>query len=629
MLQDYYGGFPVAYNPDTEELVREAAFEVYAADDLAFASPLAITDPATGTPIATLRSTADGVLRDFRVAGDPTQVLIKSGSFVTRLTSLYGTLRDAGFDPDKVDQAVSAVEDAEAARDIAVAARTAVEGVVATNDGIMAAVASDDDSAFAIQQKATIAGKVQGATTPIEEFVRALDMRDPRALTIAIAADSTSDSSSEWFETMWREILRERWPERPAQVYRFSNTTNTYPAVIPIQSGDNSLGMLTIYNASYAGGTLSTQRTYFNVMFPVAPEVLFISHGHNYTVDAAAYLADIDAFVDDDMAAFAPFSVVLFSQNPEFAQGGVTAGQVTQHAERQRALREHAVSCGWGYIPGFEAFSQRGDGGLSLMQPSDGKHPTLAVQNPTVETGARVQAEAARRWITSQSRRNYARAYPDLIVNGYDHLYHADKLVAAGAEPAAATVIHSWWDQAPATELMSDASGTTGGATVTEESGVRFVRIDTPPAAALGTAWNDTAKPRTMVYLVRMPQLTVNFLQTVGYRIRRITGGNWELSNGTDTITVAGDSDWSVVVAVLDGANSKLNVEGVEVAASTAFAPGAIVTTGITIGTGSATDYSPLDLRMIVSYPRALTASEIATLRAQIRAKNPTLGLAA
>lgn len=175
---------------------------------------------------------------------------------------------------------------------------------------------------------------------------------------------------------------------------------------------------------------------------------------------------------------------------------------------------------------------------------------------------------------------------------------------------------------------MSDAAGTTGGALVVEESGVRFVRIDTPPAAALGTAWADTSKPRTMVYLVRMPQLTVNYLQTVGYRIRRITGGASELSNGTDTITVAGDSDWLIVVAVLDGANSKINVEGVETAAATAFAPGGIVTTGITIGTGSATDYSPLDLRMVLSYPRALTAPEIATLRAQIRAKNPTLGLA-
>jgi hypothetical protein len=301
---------------------------------------------------------------------------------------------------------------------------------------------------------------------------------------------------------------------------------------------------------------------------------------------------------------------------------------VTQHAERQRALRDHAITRGWGYIPGFEAFSQRGDGGLSLMQAADGKHPSLAVQNPTVETGARVQAEAARRWLAAQSKRNYTRTYPDLIVNGYDHLYHADKLVPAGAEPAAAAVIHSWWDQAPASEVMNDAAGTTAGATVVEESGVRFVRIDTPPAAALGTAWNDTSKPRTMVYLVRMPQLTVNYLQTVGYRIRRITGGSWELSNGTTTVTVAGDSDWSVVVAVLDGANSKLNVEGVEVAVGGAFDPGAIVTTGITVGTGSGTDYSPLDLRMIVSYPRALTASEVATVRSQIRAKNPTLGLA-
>jgi hypothetical protein len=241
-------------------------------------------------------------------------------------------------------------------------------------------------------------------------------------------------------------------------------------------------------------------------------------------------------------------------------------------------------------------------------------------------TGSRLQVDVTKRWIKAQSRRVAAVTLPDMGIPGYDHLYTADKINAAGTEPTVASVVHTWWDQGAPHEAMADASGTTAGGTIEEESGLRFLRINTPPAAAIGSAWTDTNKPRTLVAIVRTAQLTVNFLQAVGYRVRRITGGNYELSNGTDLIGIAGDSNWTLLMVVIDGANSVFRVNATEVAASTAFAPGAAVSpTGITLGTGSATDYTPFDYAAIATWPRALTLSERETVRSVLKARYSVL----
>ncbi len=150
---DYFDS-PVAYNPDSDDLVTGATFQVFAPDDSSFATPLAVTDPASGANITVLSSSNIGVLPAFRVAGDLPQVVLKSGAFTTLLSSRFGALIEAGFDPDAIAAAVAAVAGAEAARDDAVAAQAAVADVIATNDGIMAAVAATPGSAFATAQEA-------------------------------------------------------------------------------------------------------------------------------------------------------------------------------------------------------------------------------------------------------------------------------------------------------------------------------------------------------------------------------------------------------------------------------------------------------------------------------------------
>ncbi|MBN9209368.1 MAG: hypothetical protein J0H96_11980 [Microbacterium ginsengisoli] len=112
-LQDYFPA-PTAYSPDTNLLVAGAQFKVYAVDDTAFTTALAVTSPTSGAAINPLESNSVGILPDFAVVGAPAQVLLKSGSFVTKLTSAYGAailaVAAAGLDPEVVAAAAAAGE---------------------------------------------------------------------------------------------------------------------------------------------------------------------------------------------------------------------------------------------------------------------------------------------------------------------------------------------------------------------------------------------------------------------------------------------------------------------------------------------------------------------------------------
>ena len=94
-MADYFD-LNLAYNPDTEQLVAGGTFEVFAPEDLSFTTPLPVFEASSGVGLSALVSSNTGVLPQFRVAGDPTEVVVRSGSFQTRLTSKYGTKGDPG-----------------------------------------------------------------------------------------------------------------------------------------------------------------------------------------------------------------------------------------------------------------------------------------------------------------------------------------------------------------------------------------------------------------------------------------------------------------------------------------------------------------------------------------------------
>ncbi|MDT3331392.1 glycosyl hydrolase family 28-related protein [Microbacterium sp. KSW-18] len=191
-MVDYFDQ-PIAVDPTgndgTGTLVPNAEFEVFAGTDLSFTTPLAVYEAVSGAEINPLVSSSVGQLPQFRVEGDPEFVILKSGQFEVRLRSVFGAAKqavaDAGLSPEVIAEVFQAKDDVEelaadvttavgtatdaatAAGDFATAAsaaaseaqtsKEAVQAVVATNDGIMAPILADPETASGAALKATIA----------------------------------------------------------------------------------------------------------------------------------------------------------------------------------------------------------------------------------------------------------------------------------------------------------------------------------------------------------------------------------------------------------------------------------------------------------------------------------------
>lgn len=97
MADDYYDP-KLAYNKQTGGTVPGGAQAfVYAFEDTSFTTPLAITDES-GLPIPYLVASDDGIYPGFIVPSGQQRVRVKSGDFVTPMTSDKGRKGDAGAD---------------------------------------------------------------------------------------------------------------------------------------------------------------------------------------------------------------------------------------------------------------------------------------------------------------------------------------------------------------------------------------------------------------------------------------------------------------------------------------------------------------------------------------------------
>jgi hypothetical protein len=141
---------------------------------------------------------------------------------------------------------------------------------------------------------------------------------------------------------------------------------------------------VSVYNGSKSGMTAQWQLDRLAGLYPVATDVLLINHGHNYGAGTvAAYLASIDALCTAFRAAHPEAGIVLCSQNPRFSP----AGQITEHLNRNAALRRYAAANGYGYFPVAEFYTALSDQGRSLIQ-TDGVHPKRAAEAADPNNGA-------------------------------------------------------------------------------------------------------------------------------------------------------------------------------------------------------------------------------------------------
>ena len=184
-------------------------------------------------------------------------------------------------------------------------------------------------------------------------------------------------------------------------LYPFQGATSpsTYPFTVDAVHGqtpakDNPVPppTLTVWNAATAGQRFA----YFDAarrqsMFGGKQiDVLIVSMGHNNGSQSASdFLSQVDAWLSAYQGEHPETAILVSSQNPEFAPAATKAA----HAARQAAFRTWARDKGFDYLPAFEAFASRADGGQALIM-SDGIHPTMPPSGLTGDYGAVLWADA-------------------------------------------------------------------------------------------------------------------------------------------------------------------------------------------------------------------------------------------
>ena len=105
----------IAIDEPSGELARNAEGQVYEVTDTAFVSPLPVTD-LNGVPVASLRSSAQGVVPGFRVTATQPRVMWRSGTYVIEILSnaaviesLASTAATAGAAQTSAQQSAAAV----------------------------------------------------------------------------------------------------------------------------------------------------------------------------------------------------------------------------------------------------------------------------------------------------------------------------------------------------------------------------------------------------------------------------------------------------------------------------------------------------------------------------------------
>lgn len=146
---------------------------------------------------------------------------------------------------------------------------------------------------------------------------------------------------------------------------------------------------MTVYNCSVPGSNLSYQQPRISSIAPVAPDLMIINTGHNYSTNTPAqYATAIDSFLSDYLSVFPNTGILITSQNPQKAP----AANRIFHYTRQTSLRSYCAKRGIGYVPLFEKWINEPDGGVSMINP-DGVHPVL--------TGSQFWANYLRTFLTS------------------------------------------------------------------------------------------------------------------------------------------------------------------------------------------------------------------------------------
>jgi lysophospholipase L1-like esterase len=151
---------------------------------------------------------------------------------------------------------------------------------------------------------------------------------------------------------------------------------------------------LAIYNGSVSSTKADYPLTRIPAMLPVAPDVVFISYGHNHTTDSpATFQTALDTLVTAIHGQWPGVPIVIVGQNPEKSP----ATNAAYHLLREQSKRAYAKSKGYGYLAAFEAFQGQNFPGDFIQ--SDGVHPSTSGPND----GGGLWATTAQNYLNSVS----------------------------------------------------------------------------------------------------------------------------------------------------------------------------------------------------------------------------------
>jgi len=197
-----------------------------------------------------------------------------------------------------------------------------------------------------------------------------------------------------------------------------------------------------------------------------------------------------------------------------------------------------------------------------------------------------------------------------LGVSGESHRYVADQFTSADG-----SIISSWPD------LVTTGGSAIGATSVPlgTQAGHRFVSAGAGTPALTGSV--ALSGPITVAMVARRKGTGLIALELANYRIRQAsTALTWQVT-GTGSTSLAGSdaTKWAVVIARLDGANSKLFVNGTSPASSSITGPAASGVSDVIRSAFGTTDAA--SFAEIVTFPTALTDGQIATLQASMSAQ--------
>lgn len=187
---------------------------------------------------------------------------------------------------------------------------------------------------------------------------------------IIILSDSTGDSEGEWAYII-SQYLATNFPSYTVNFRHWNINSLEYQPIDPVQTGNiQNPKTLNIYLGGASGQGLAYGNANFDSLFPIKPDLVMISYGHNDNyANSQLYITEYLKLTKRIQKTFTDTNIILIGQNPKdrnlptFENGVKNVKDIIYIASRE----------GYGFVNIMQHFFDYGDYTTDLL--SDGIHP--------------------------------------------------------------------------------------------------------------------------------------------------------------------------------------------------------------------------------------------------------------